>query len=263
MSEQLLTLPDHDIRALAEAIRAKRLAPPFAAVSLQRLVPTSVSAALASDLQHLVSLGFTVNQVATTLELILKDRAWRAKADISIDLVTTGPEAAGVTNRDTSVVVRELFANARNSVLVAGYAVYQGRRVFQALADRMQQLPGLRVKMFLDVQRPHGDTTAASELVRRFAERFKDLEWPKDRPLPEVFCDPRSLETATDKRTSLHAKCVVVDMLHVFISSANFTEAAHERNIEVGLLIRSDWLAERVVRHFDALLAEGLLIPVF
>jgi phosphatidylserine/phosphatidylglycerophosphate/cardiolipin synthase-like enzyme len=100
-------------------------------------------------------------------------------------------------------------------------------------------------------------------LVRRFAERFKDQEWPKDRPLPEVFCDPRSLETATDKRAALHAKCVVVDTLHVFISSANFTEAAHERNIEVGLLIRSNWLAERVVRHFDALLAEGLLISVF
>ena len=56
-------------------------------------------------------------------------------ADV-IELVTTGPDVAGIAHRDTSVVVRELFANARESVLVAGYAIYQGQRVFQALADR-------------------------------------------------------------------------------------------------------------------------------
>jgi len=70
------------------------------------------------------------------------------------------PEAPGVVNRDTSVVVRELFAGAEDSVLVAGYAVYQGQQVFRALADRMVQRPDLRVRMFLDVQRGPGDTSA-------------------------------------------------------------------------------------------------------
>jgi phosphatidylserine/phosphatidylglycerophosphate/cardiolipin synthase-like enzyme len=59
----------------------------------------------------------------------------------------------------------------------------------------------------------------------------------------------------------LHAKCVVVDGEAVFISSANFTEAAQERNIEMGLLVHSDWLAQRVTRHFDALLAAKLVEP--
>ena len=40
------------------------------------------------------------------------------------------------------------------------------------------------------------------------------------------------------------------------------TEGAHERNIEVGL-IHSRALAERIVRHFEALLAEGVLKPVW
>jgi phosphatidylserine/phosphatidylglycerophosphate/cardiolipin synthase-like enzyme len=55
----------------------------------------------------------------------------------------------------------------------------------------------------------------------------------------------------------------VVDRREVFVSSANFTEAAHERNIEVGLLIHSSTLAERIVRHFEALLAEGVLKPAW
>jgi hypothetical protein len=52
---------------------------------------------------------------------------------------------------------------------------------------------------------------------------------------------------------------IVVDGKAVFISSANFTEAAQERNIEMGLLVRSRWLAERVTRHFETLLLAGLL----
>ena len=116
---------------------------------------------------------------------------------------------------------------------------------------------------YVHIQRGHTDTTTAGDLVRRFAERFVAHQWPKDRPLPEIFYDPRSLAMPADKRVSLHAKCVVVDRREVFVSSANFTEAAHEQNIEVGLLIHSRTLAERIVRHFAALLAEGVLKPVW
>lgn len=147
------------------------------------------------------------------------------------------------------VVVRELFAHAQQSVMVAGYAVYQGQRVFQALADRMTSLPELQVRMFLDVQRGHGDTSASREITRRFAEHFRTKQWPKDRRLPEVFFDSRALATDTKKRAWLHAKCVVVDRKMLFVSSANFTEAAQERNLEVGLLIRNAVLADRAQAH--------------
>jgi phosphatidylserine/phosphatidylglycerophosphate/cardiolipin synthase-like enzyme len=191
--------------------------------------------------------------------LVVNDRAEQAKRTAIIDLVTTGPEPPGVVNRDTSVVVRDLFANAQDSVLVAGYAVYQGQQVFRALADRMAQRPDVRVRMFLDVQRGPGDTSAPVELVRRFAERFKTQQWPADRPLPEVYYDPRSIESDAGRRACLHAKCVVVDSEAVFVSSANFTEAAQERNIEVGLLVRSPRLGEQIVTHFDALAGAGQL----
>ena len=77
-----------------------------------------------------------------------------------------------------------------------------------------------------------------------------------------MFYDPRSLDLEADKRACLHAKCVVVDGEAVFVSSANFTEAAQERNIEMGLLVRSRWLAERVTRHFETLLAAETLASV-
>ncbi len=148
-------------------------------------------------------------------------------------------------------------------MLVAGYAVYQGREVFRALADRMAERPEIAVRMFLDVQRGPGDTSMSSEVAKRFAERFKTREWPEGRPLPQVFYDPRSLDLEADKRAGLHAKCVVVDGEAVFVSSANFTEAAQQRNIEMGLLVRSHWLAERVTRHFEMLSAAAFLYRAF
>jgi phosphatidylserine/phosphatidylglycerophosphate/cardiolipin synthase-like enzyme len=80
--------------------------------------------------------------------------------------------------------------------------------------------------------------------------------------MPEVYYDPRSLETDGGQRSSLHAKCVVVDRSVAFISSANFTEAAQKRNIEIGVLIRSASFAERIDSHFDALAASGIALRV-
>jgi phosphatidylserine/phosphatidylglycerophosphate/cardiolipin synthase-like enzyme len=49
----------------------------------------------------------------------------------------------------------------------------------------------------------------------------------------------------------------------VFVSSANFTEAGQERNIEVGLNIRSPWLAKQLIRHFKLLHENGLAERAF
>jgi phosphatidylserine/phosphatidylglycerophosphate/cardiolipin synthase-like enzyme len=262
MSEYLLQLADRDLSEIAAALRAHRLASPITAVGIQRFVAACIAAPVADELQRMMDQGYSTAQLATVLAMLVRDRTQRPAVEQVMDLVTTGPEAPGVTSRDTSVVVRELFAHAERSVLVAGYAVYQGQQVFRALADRMQELPQLKVRMFLDVQRGAGDTSTASELVHRSAHRFRTQQWPPDRPLPQLYYDPRSLELDADKRACLHAKCVVVDGEAVFISSANFTEAAQERNIEVGLLVKSCRLAEQVVLHFDTLLAANLLVPV-
>ena len=78
-------------------------------------------------MDELQRLGFSEEQLAAALELVFQDRQRRPRLEDAIDLVMSGPEAPGVANRDTRVVVRELFANAKVSVLVAGYAVYQGQ----------------------------------------------------------------------------------------------------------------------------------------
>jgi phosphatidylserine/phosphatidylglycerophosphate/cardiolipin synthase-like enzyme len=143
-------------------------------------------------------------------------------------------------------------------VLVAGYAVYQGRQVFAALAENMDARLDLRTRMFFNVPRDPGDDRSDAELTREFADRFREREWP-GRRLPEVYYDPRSLSREPGPRACLHAKCIVIDSAAAFVTSANFTEAAQERNIEAGVLVRSPVFAGALSAQFETLLHAGVL----
>ncbi len=250
-----------DLRTLAEALRMGRMSPPYSAVGIQRYCPIDAPAPIASTLQKLSEEGATPASIASMLELFATGKGSSQGIDDVVDLVWTGPEVREAPSRDTPVVVRELFTKAQEHVLVAGYAVYQGKDVFRVLAERMDQNPELKVEMFLDVQRARKDTTISEDILRRFAKRFRTKEWPGKR-MPDIYYDPRALEMDTAKKTSLHAKCVVIDRSVAFVSSANFTEAAQVRNIEVGALIKSPSYAARLVHHFQALAAAEILRPI-
>ncbi|WP_417739735.1 DISARM system phospholipase D-like protein DrmC [Rosistilla oblonga] len=263
MSDGFTKLSTRDLLALNAALRSGRITAPFSEIQLSRCVPNALIEAVRVGLVELHKLGFDEQQIAAALGLVYDDRKAVRTVEPPIDLVTSGPKAPGITNRDTAVVVRELFAHAKKSVLVVGYAVYQGQRVFQALAKRMEDRPDLDVQFFLNISRPDGDDTSSGILLARFKQRFIDKQWPAGCRIPEVFYDPRSIADDERVRSSLHAKCVVVDAHKVFVSSANFTEAGQERNIEVGLTIESEWLAQKVIQHFKHLHDQGLAKKAF
>ena len=72
--------------------------------------------------------GMSSEALSVCLELTADALSSRSPLEDLVDLVTTGPETGGVANRSTAVVVSELFRGAEHSVLVAGYAVYQGQQ---------------------------------------------------------------------------------------------------------------------------------------
>jgi cardiolipin synthase A/B len=57
----------------------------------------------------------------------------------------------------------------------------------------------------------------------------------------------------------MHAKAAVADSRVAFLTSANLTEAALERNMEFGVLIRGGVLPASIDRVIDALLESGEL----
>jgi len=206
-------------------------------------------------------MGMRPPLMAHTLMLLAEERILAQQTQDAVDLVWTGEEVPGTESRDTYVVVQELFKSAQSSVLISSYALDQGEKsdhLFGFLAERMDTFPDLQVRMFLNVKRNYRDTTSGAVLLREFAERFRNQVWPGKR-LPEVFHDPRALTHTQGPRACLHAKCVVVDDERVLVTSANFTEAAHERNIEAGVLVADRGAAKAIRTQFETLVTKGAL----
>lgn len=257
MIDALLDLPSHLRQRLASALRTGLVAPPYATTSIRSVVNGGeASEAISNALVELEKRGLA--GVAVAEILAVADRV-AARAP-RLDLVWSGPTVAGLHARNTRRVYEELLGSAERSVWASTYAFFDGASAFEVLAKRMDATPRLQVTLLLNVQRKRGDTTAADQLVRRFADRFWTHEWP-GAARPRVFYDPRALEPDGPGGV-LHAKAVIVDDEVVFITSANLTEAALDSNIELGLIVRDRAVAASVTTHCQVLIDEGVLKPL-
>jgi hypothetical protein len=250
------------IEGLVDAIAHQRLQYPFHPSTLANTVPNPLISEVATELNRLSEQGMQAQHVAYMLQLLADERGRSQQKRDAIDLVWTGEEVIGTESRDTRVVVKELFSHAHKNVLISSYALDSGHKskeLFQPLALRMTEKPHLQVRLFVNIQRPFGKNHESdAALVRKFSETFQRDIWPGEK-LPEVFYDPRSLSKEKAPRACLHAKCVVVDDERLLITSANFTEAAHQRNIEAGVLL-SDTVAAKAIRtQFESLVKRNFL----
>ena len=257
MNDSLLDLPSHLRDRLVIALESGLLGPSPTAASLRSVLGNREDAEnLAASLLELGRLGISGPAAAAWLRAVERATARTRKPD----LVWSGPEVSGLHARDTRRVYEELLGTAERSIWASTYAFFDGPRAFEVLARRMEITPALHVTLLLNIQRRRGDTTASEQLVRRFADHFWKTDWP-GALRPSVFYDPRALDSERPGGV-LHAKAVVADDEAVFITSANLTEAALDRNIELGVLIRDRAFALAVGGYFRNLIDRGLLKPL-
>ena len=253
----LLGLPTNLRERLASALRTGVLGPPYSSVALRAALGDSTSRpGVREALQELHEMGVSGSAAA----------AWIKAASDAIEaravpqLVWTGPEVRGLHARDTRRVFEEMLGSATQSIWASTYAYFDGPRAFQTLAAQMDACPTLEVHLLVNIGRKHRDTRARDELVTEFASRFWKRDWPGDRR-PRVFFDPRGLEDG-EAKSVLHAKAIVQDERVVLVTSANFTEAALDRNIELGLRVEDPSLALQIIRHYERLIEAALLAPL-
>ena len=211
----LFVLPGHLRRRLAGALDAGLLAAPYSTAAVRSALGSHDGAsAVAEALEAWSRLGVSGIVAAEWLRS-LDDIA----ASVPVpDFVWSGPEVPGLHARDTRRVYEELIGEATQSIWVSSFAYFDGPRAFETLARRMDAVPGLQVKLLLNVERRRGDTTAAEQLVRRFADSFWNADWPGT-ARPAVYYDPRALD-ADGPSGVLHAKAVVSDEHAVLVTSS-------------------------------------------
>lgn len=196
---------------------------------------------------------------AACLALLDAVLAERAKHDRPPpELVWTGPEAISAVARDTAVVLRELFESAEERVVLAGYSFRNVGQVLGPLRDVMVAR-GVVARFFVDIEQLETATADPEAYAQTALQDWVDRNWRFGPPYPEVYCDRRML-VPPPPWSSLHAKCVAVDGVRAYVSSANFTGRAQERNIEVGVLLHDATFAGQLERQWVGLIGAGLVV---
>jgi phosphatidylserine/phosphatidylglycerophosphate/cardiolipin synthase-like enzyme len=190
--------------------------------------------------------GMLASDAARLVHAVLGERLAAQRPEL--ELVWSGPEPAQARARDTSEVVRELFESAEHRVIIAGFAFWDAKTIFETL-HRRALAKALEIEFFI-----HVDPTGAN--YQMTPASFYKHTWPWNDVAIKVYYDARS--DADGEQGAMHAKCVVVDTAVTFITSANFTAAAHDRNVEVGVLVRDVDFTSRVASQWRSLAASGL-----
>ncbi len=260
--QALAVLSDDALDRLASALQRGALRAPFVPGKLAAYLPEALCAGAAEALATLVASGASEQAAALTLRAMVQARAAVPSVADRVRLVTSGP-APQAEGRDTAIVVRELFAQAKQEVLVVGFTAFRAAEIFTPLMHRARERH-LHLCLCLNIGRSGlGDARTPQQILSDFRRELTTSIWPEE-PVPPIHYDPRALlpHVADTGRGCLHAKCVVVDGHLSFITSANFTEAAQDRNIEVGTLVRDEDFARTLRGHFEGLIASGKLLPL-
>ncbi len=257
MIERLLSTPPHLLQRLASALEVGLLEGTSTPTTVRSVIgPIESLEVIVAALSEFAKLGVSGPAAARWVRSLSVARAESPR----IDLVWSGPAIQNLHARDTRQVYEEILSSARQSLWISTYAFYDGPRAFDVLSRRMESCPGLEVTLLLNVQRKRGDPRSQQEVLVGFAERFWGSEWPGTRR-PRIFFDPRALDPDSPSGV-LHAKAVVADSKSVFVTSANLTEAAWDRNLELGVLLHDRALASSIEAHLRALIDTDRLQPL-
>ena len=202
---------------------------------LRKLLGAEKALWLAAAIKDMQGRGWSPPLLSEALNGMAAAAEERAEPSDLLELVVTNPFESESPARDTRAVMLSLFEQAEIELLIVGYALHKSANLLRPLADKMLEKPGFNVCFCLDLRKPVGwSNEGLQDYLHQFAVEFQDKHWPW-RPLPEVWLDDRSWRSAGNEGRGLHAKCIVADCAQALITSANLTEAAQYRNIEISI----------------------------
>lgn len=211
---------------------------------------SSSSMARLSDAWKLVP-QTTPREVAAAL-LAAANTAEAARRRESVELVWTGPSTGLVPVRHTEQVLREVIDSARQRLFIVSFVAYEVVSVLRAL----NRADGRRVEtsILLESSDRHGGRVSVDSV--------KGMKGAV--PGARVFiwsADAKERDTG-GLGGAVHAKCAVADGRVAFITSANLSGAAMERNMELGVRVEGGHLPDQLDRHLQALVTTKMIVRV-
>jgi cardiolipin synthase A/B len=167
-----------------------------------------------------------------------------------IELLWTGPTPASqIPARRIDQVLYDLIDSAKREIWLVTFAAHKISRLTDGLARALNR--GVNVRLILEFEE-----TSQGQLSMDALNAFPDVVcqhaqiyyWPLDKRERNAYGKPGKL----------HAKVAVIDD-QVVLSSANLTDDAFNRNLELGILVSSDEFLQLLREYLGSLCVDGTL----
>lgn len=216
-------------------------------------LPITPNGDLADQLNSVVRLAqglVSWESLSLSIEVCASLRS-RWEGEQQIELLWSGPSpTSGLPARRINQVLYDLANSATRDILLVTFVAYRVKLLTEALSSAVSR--GVSVRLVLEFEKAsQGQLSmdAVKAFPRELISKADIFYWPlKARGLNEF-----------GKPGKLHAKVSVVDS-RALLSSANLTDDAFNRNLEIGTLISGGEIPERLRNHFDALISSGTLV---
>lgn len=211
------------------------LGTPVASTVVERLATAWQTTEIGSD--ELASMLLAASHVYT-----------KAVSEQSTELVWTGPTTPFVSARRTEQALLQVINSAEQSLFITSFVAYDVSTIVKSLnaADKR----GVSITMLLESSQDQGGSINIDVIgkMRGLVPGAQLYAW---RDKTGDFADGR-----------VHAKVAVADMASCFITSANLTGYAMEKNMEAGVLISGGSIPRLLDEHLRSLVDTKLVSPV-
>jgi cardiolipin synthase A/B len=231
-----LVSPDK-VQAIAGRIR--RTEANKAATALAGVVGTPVASGVVDQLiQAWCATSVSAEELASML-LAAVHVFTKASNEQSAELVWTGPTTPFVAARRTEQALLQVINVANSALFITSFVAYDVSSIVKALNAACER--GVVISMLLESSQDHGGSINIDVIgkMRTLVPTAQLYAW---RDKADAFSDGR-----------VHAKVAVADGSTCFITSANLTRYAMDKNMEAGVLISGGRIPKLLDKHLRSL----------
>ena len=166
----------------------------------------------------------------------------------SIDFVWTGPTTEFVATRRTEQVLLDMIQKTQEDLFMVSFVAYDVKSITEKLRGAVQR--GVRVSILLEEPESEGGSVSHDSIgvMRKKIPGASLYAWKSD--------------AGEFEGGKVHAKIVVADGEAAFLTSANLTGHAMQKNMEAGFLVSGGVEPARIRSHLQALIDISVLTPV-
>ena len=232
----------------AVAARVRRTDASKAATVLPSVVGTPVASTLVEQLAAAWQNTKISSDELASMLIAASHVYAKAASEQSTELVWTGPTTPFVSARRTEQVLLQVINSAEQSLFITSFVAYDVSTIVKALNAVNNR--GVAISMLLELYQDHGGSITFDAIgkMRALVPAANLYAW---RNKADPFSDGR-----------VHAKVAVADGRMCFITSANLTGHAMEKNMEAGVLIAGGHIPRLLGEHLRSLVDTKLVSQI-